>query len=207
MKIFVDSEFTGLHPGMTLISLGMVTEDDQSFYAEFNDYDRKQIDPWIQKHIINQLYTTKNDIENQEGFYTSISEPIADTMIIGNTKEINHELFKWLHQFDQVEWWSDVYDAYDKYLFDGLFGGADGIPKNIYYIPFDLATYMKVLGVDPDVNREQFAGIKESDEIQKHLSIWDAKVIKKCYEKLSQMQNKKQMQTAAYFDGKSGSIY
>ena len=40
MKVFFDTEFTGLHRNTTLISIGLVSEDGRTFYAEFNDYDR-----------------------------------------------------------------------------------------------------------------------------------------------------------------------
>lgn len=38
MKIFFDTEFTGLQQNTSLISIGLVTEDDRSFYAELVDY-------------------------------------------------------------------------------------------------------------------------------------------------------------------------
>jgi len=44
MKIFFDTEFTGLHQNTTLISIGLVTEQEHSFYAEFDDYDKSQVD-------------------------------------------------------------------------------------------------------------------------------------------------------------------
>ena len=44
MKIFFDTEFTGLHKGTELISIGMVDEVGRTFYAEFNDYDKNQIE-------------------------------------------------------------------------------------------------------------------------------------------------------------------
>ena len=37
MKIFFDTEFTGLHKNTTLISIGLVAENGKKFYAEFND--------------------------------------------------------------------------------------------------------------------------------------------------------------------------
>ena len=52
MKIFFDTEFTGLHKDTTLISLGAISEDGQTFYAEFTDYDKSQVDGWIHDHII-----------------------------------------------------------------------------------------------------------------------------------------------------------
>jgi hypothetical protein len=96
------------------------------------------------------------------------------------TSDIGSKLYEWLAQFDSVEVWSDCL-AYDWVLFCDLFGGALNIPKNIYYIPFDICTVMKVEGFDPDVNREEFSGITGS----KHNSLHDAKVIKACYEKMA----------------------
>lgn len=43
-KIFFDSEFTGLHQNTTLISIGLISDDNNCFYAEFTDYDKNQLD-------------------------------------------------------------------------------------------------------------------------------------------------------------------
>jgi len=75
--------------------------------------------------------------------------------------------------------WSDCL-AYDWVLFNDLFGHAFNIPKNVYYIPFDICTLFKLKGIDPDINREEFAGMQGA----KHNALHDAKVIKACYEKL-----------------------
>ena len=42
MKVFFDTEFTGLHQNTTLLSIGLVAENGRSFYAEFMDYDYGQ---------------------------------------------------------------------------------------------------------------------------------------------------------------------
>lgn len=160
MKIFFDTEFTGLHQKTTLISIGMVTEDGRAFYAELNDYDKDQLDPWLSEHVIGNL-TGKHVL---------------------STSELATELRMFLGQFDTVEMWSDCL-AYDWVLFNNIFGGAFSIPKNVYYIPFDLCTLMKVKGVDPDINREAYAGFEEDQS--KHNSLHDAQVIKACYEKLT----------------------
>jgi len=39
-----------------------------------------------------------------------------------------------------------------------------------------------VRGVDPDINREKYANIEIKSK--KHNALWDARIIKKCYEKL-----------------------
>ena len=55
MKIFFDTEFTGLHKNTTLISIGLVDENDRTFYGEFLGYDGNQVDDWIKENVINNL--------------------------------------------------------------------------------------------------------------------------------------------------------
>ena len=55
MKLFFDTEFTGLHQHTTLISLGIVSEHGDKFYAEFIDYDKNQVNEWIRENVINNL--------------------------------------------------------------------------------------------------------------------------------------------------------
>lgn len=166
MKLFFDTEFTGLHQNTTLISIGIVSEDRRSFYAEFTDYDRSQVDEWIQANVIDNL-TGINGLDTNTVF------------ACGDRQHIAKALQSWLAMFDAVEMWSDCL-AYDWVLFCELFGGAFGVPKNVYYIPFDLSTTFKLSGIDPDVNREQFAGMGG----KKHNALHDANVIHACYNKL-----------------------
>ena len=173
MKVFFDTEFTGLHQNTTLVSIGLVSEDGKEFYAELIDYDYKQIDEWIGENVIKNL-TLGLIAENW--FSTQDDQTLAR----GHTPFIKNQLSKWLSQFDSVEKWSDCL-AYDWVLFCQLFGHAFNIPKNVYYIPFDIATMLKVMGIDPDISREEFAGIDGANK--KHNALWDARVIKACYER------------------------
>jgi hypothetical protein len=161
MKVFFDTEFTGLHQNTTLISIGLVTENGSTFYAELLDYDKSQVDNWIQENVIAHLTREYS----------------------GETEAIKQKLEVWLSSYDTVEMWSDTL-AYDWVLFNQLWGHAFNIPKNVYYIPFDIATLFKIKGIDPDINREEFAEMTEGGP--KHNALWDAKVIKACYEKLTQ---------------------
>ena len=168
MKVFFDTEFTGLHQNTTLISIGCVAEDGRTFYAEFDDYARDQCDDWIKNHVIaNLLY------KGEYGPFAGTSE-----WFMRSDKRIIRAVFSlWLSQLGSVEMWSDCL-AYDWVLFCELFGGAFHIPQNVYYIPFDLATLFKVMGIDPDINREEFSGMSGGP---KHNALWDAQVIKACY--------------------------
>ena len=158
-KIYFDTEFTGLTQDTSLISIGLISDCGEEFYAELNDYDRSKCDEWINENVISNCY-----LDNKL------------TM-----KELKTELEKWFSQFKEVEIYSDCL-AYDWVLFCQIFGHAFNIPKNIYYIPFDLCSFMKIKGIDPDINRETFAEFEDSES--KHNALHDAKVIKKCFEKI-----------------------
>ena len=188
MKIFFDTEFTGLHQNTTLISIGMISEDGRKFYAEFQDYDESQVDDWIQENVISKLeYNYYRNNEPKEMARYNPNDKLSDVSVRGKTEFIKEALEDWLSQFDQVEIWSDCL-AYDWVLFNQIFGHAFNIPKNVYYIPFDICTLMKIKGVDPDINREGFVGITNVDdgniENKKHTALWDAEIIKMCYDEL-----------------------
>jgi hypothetical protein len=61
-----------------------------------------------------------------------------------------------------------------------FFGGAFNIPANIYYIPFDLSTFLRVKGKNPDITREKILEINEITNLGtgKHNALFDAMIIK-----------------------------
>lgn len=180
MRIYFDTEFTGLHQHTTLISIGCVAENGAQFYAELDDYDVSQVDDWIKEQVISNLW-----IQNPE----VMPPPYVDYMV-GKKPEVAEALRVWLYaqsideldqdddRFPRIEMWSDCL-AYDWVLFCELFGGAFGVPSFVYYIPFDLATLFKVKGIDPDVNREEYVGAGAGGN--KHNALWDAQMIRACY--------------------------
>lgn len=153
----------------------MIAENGDTFYAEFTDYDKTQLDEWLNENVIKNLKYN----EMSESVFRDHNDYIR---IKGSTKVIKLYLQKWLSQYESVEIWSDCL-AYDWVLFNHIFGHAFNIPKNVYYIPFDICTLMKVKNVDPDINREEFSKLNNESSV-KHNALWDAKVIKACYEKL-----------------------
>jgi hypothetical protein len=172
-KIFFDTEFTGLHQNTTLISIGLIAETGQTFYAELTDYDKSQIDEWLQTNVIDNLtLTSRENMQHTKGINISVK---------CDTSNLKGFLTQWLEQFGEVEIWSDCL-SYDWVLFNQIFGHAFNIPKNVYYIPFDICTLFYAKGIDADISREAFADMSEGS--QKHNALWDAKVIRQCFLKL-----------------------
>ena len=162
-RVFFDLEFTGLNRNADIISAGFISESDEELYIEFNDYDASKCDKWVREHVIAKLseeerYNRKQALRKILDYFETIRKPEEQILLISDCL------------------------SYDWMLLNELWGGALRIPKYLYYIPIDLSTVFYIKGVDPDINREMFAGIK--DRSQKHNSLWDAKIIKLCFEKL-----------------------
>ena len=125
MKVFFDTEFTGLHKNTTLISLGCVDENGRTFYAEFTDYDTSQIDDWINENVIKNLsYAKKKSFFRKNGAFEH------DWRIKGDKTMVREALEEWLNQYSFVELVSDVCH-YDMVLLVDLFGGAFSLPENV----------------------------------------------------------------------------
>ena len=183
-KVFMDLEFTGLDQSAKLISIALISENGQALYVEVSDYNKSKT--LLDAFIVTKVEANLLLLDKPNG--TSVFIPDNLEMYRDRYEKCKEKIFDFFSNFDYVEIWSDCL-AYDWVIFCQLFGGALSIPKNIYYIPFDISTFFKIKNIDPDVSREEF--IEESMDIipsyitdKKHNSLFDAFVIRECYNKL-----------------------
>lgn len=177
MLVFFDTEFTGLQQDTTLLSIGLVSEDGKQFYAEFTDYDKTQIDDWLEQNVIKKLIRKRAP---EFDFYT------PEWYHLGTTLEIRDKLKEWFAQFDSVELVSDVCH-YDMVLLIDLFGTAWDLPKHIcpacHDINQDIAWFYGIgLNQAFDVSRVKMLSdnhlVVHADE---HNALSDAHNIKSLY--------------------------
>lgn len=163
-KIFLDTEFTSLKKDASLISLALVADNDNRFYAVFNDFEASNLNDFVKSSVIPYLNFSRND------------KNLQDYRIKGNAQEIQLALTEWLDQFKTIQIWADV-PHYDWVLFCNLFGGALQIPKNIHYMCMDLATLIFSKGIDINTSRIE---LLTEEEIPKdyivHNALSDAEV-------------------------------
>lgn len=187
-NVFYDSEFTGLTKGTSLISIALVTETEGSFYAEFSDFDRTQVDSFVDVSV---LAKTRWLTEWRDTTTESIT-PVAESgeglfSCVGSNEFVVDELRKWLTPLGNLQIWAD-HVSYDWVLFCELFGGALSLPKSIYYIPMDLCTWMACAGYDPDCDRvgfgRQYLADNGSTSGLLHNALYDAQVSMACYQRL-----------------------
>jgi hypothetical protein len=172
VRVFFDTEFTALSQQAVLISLGLISEDERTFYAEFNDYPVEQMSDWVAEHVLPYLqYPNLPSLTpplNLQSHGMKASRPV-----------IRAALGEWLSQFNQVEMWAD-YPAYDWVLLCDLFGGSLNLPEHIASNAFDIATLLKVAGVDPTCDRKAFCNLQA---MKLHNALDDATLAKACYAK------------------------
>lgn len=187
MNIYFDMEFTGLHKNTTPISIGLVTEDGDTFYAEFNDYDDRQCDNWIRENVIKNLeYNDK---------YECFSSNNACVRMKGNSKFVSTALRKWLMKVSngkRIQFISDVCHYDMVLLIDIITNGrtAFDLLANIspacHDINQDIATCYNISDKEAfDKSREEIVASlgTEPPYGDKHNSLYDAQVIKKIYER------------------------
>lgn len=212
LKIYYDAEFTGLHRNTSLISIGLVSDTGSYFYAEFTDYDEKQVNDWIRENVIdNLLYNNESNFVKRVNVKQSIhiNDKVSyNVRIKGGTDIIKSELLDWLKNESevsekQIQIYTDCY-AYDWVLLNELIcenGDALNIPEFINYIPIDLSTLLFISGIDPDITRENFVSEKYLNDLKttkifqevesdiKHNCLWDALVARGCFHKLFHPHN------------------
>lgn len=178
IKIFLDTEFTGLHQDTTLISIALVSENNDEFYVELTDFDTRQVTPWIADNVLSKCFLRNGQSfeRKDRGVYTYCDKEKATIM-----------LKDWLTQFECVEIWADVL-AYDWVLFCELFGGAINLPANIFYTPFDLSTFFRIRNLiapcgayQGDISRFNYIGANKENQ---HNALFDARVERDCFIKL-----------------------
>lgn len=199
MKIFFDTEFTGLHKDTTLISIGLIDENGRTFYGEFSDYDESKCDDWIRENVIKHLkWSKEGPVEDFVNIYVNSWEAF------GSKEYIKIVLSEWLSKYDEVDLVSDCCH-YDMVLFIDIFGDAWSIPDMVnpacHDINQDIAKYFDISEKEAfDLSREKFIekvnidsqddqnnfDISEGEKIiniegDKHNSLYDAKVIKEIY--------------------------
>lgn len=181
MIIFFDTEFTGLHKDTTLISIGLVSETGEKFYAEFNDYDEWQVTPWIEETVLPNLMHWDIDYNHT----------LPEWFNYGSKEEIKVKLLNWLSQWDFIDWVSDVSHYDFVLLIDLLFGNALDISPDKYSpichdINTGIATYFDIEERDAfNMSREDIlASHGCTVEGEKHNSLYDAEVIKCIFEHL-----------------------
>jgi hypothetical protein len=116
VKYWLDTEFIEDGKTIDLISIGIVSEDGQEYYAISTEFDESKASDWVKENVISQL-----EPHNQGG--TTFWKPrlhIKEDIIrfVSTSRPI----------FEKPEFWA-YYAAYDWVIFRQLFGTMMELPE------------------------------------------------------------------------------
>lgn len=195
-KLFLDTEFTGLHKDTNLVSLALISEEGDWFYYH-NDsivsneilkepHNIKAIDKIIEtakdRTLIKELRKNKGVVGVECNKTEHLERMLAEFIdAVHKTRNMNHD-----EMFEIVV---DV-GGYDWVLFNDIFGHAFNIPEKVYYIPFELSTMLALSSLENSDNSRR--NIVCFDEMldrsfvdlllsQSHHALSDAYIIRSVY--------------------------
>ncbi len=160
MNVYFDTEFTGLVPDTTLISIGMVDDEGAKFYAEFTDYNRSLCDDWINQNVIaNLIFSKRGPLVLKKQYISGnvncfdedlkragiVNDNPRNMFVRGGRDYISRHLRAWLSEIpERVQLISDVCH-YDMSLLCNLFGGAFYLPENVNPVCYDICQELHYL--------------------------------------------------------------
>ena len=178
-KVFLDTEFTRVGMNTSLISVGMVSEENELFYVELEDYDKAQITGWLQENIMNLL---TGDAVSSAVAARRIEEWLEN---IRGGRQI--QLVSAGKLFDILlvsNLWAAVEEG------STLKTWRNRVPACIdHRWHLDLDTAFALNGLDPNMDRVEFSGMKADGA--RHNALFDAMVVKACWERLFTEESKK----------------
>ena len=188
MKIYFDTEFTGLTKNTDLISIGLIAENGSTFYGEIKDFDITKCNQWVKDNVVSKL--------KYYGRYNEYFKENNHSVEILDTKhKVGIHLNLWINSFlEEIQFVSDV-AHYDFVLLIDLltFGGtALDLPEYITAAVYDINQLMaQKLGISMhqafDLNREEILvqmhrfTTNANPTYDKHNALWDAFVIKELF--------------------------
>lgn len=124
MRYYLDTEFIEHATGIELLSLGIVSEKGESFYAENTAVDLRLADKWVGENVLPYLGKDNNFQYGMHGTHY-----YGDTTTCqGDYSYIHQEILNFLKEDDKPEFYA-YYGAYDWVVFCKIFGRMIDLPK------------------------------------------------------------------------------
>lgn len=153
MKYFLDTEFIEHDSGIQLVSIGIVDENGETFYAESSEIDSRLADTWVKANVLSKLHYWGHwpvaDINidqdtltqfpfgrNQSGFYGSESQ-IKEALLAYFEDDLDPEFYAYFADYDWV-------------VFCRIFGRMIELPPRFPKFCIDLKQMMWERGLTRD---------------------------------------------------------
>lgn len=155
MKYFLDTEFieSGPKKPIQLISIGIVSELGDTFYAISNEFNEKDASEWVRDNVLKQL------------------DPNQPRLGLA---EIAHGILHFVNkrlEFGKPEFWG-YYADYDWVVFCQIFGTMMDLPRGFPMYCNDLKQWCKQLG-DPQLPKQRDTEHNALNDAKWNQEVWD----------------------------------
>ncbi len=152
--------------------MALVGEGEERLSAVFNDYDRLQVTPWLRENVLSHLdlsqaLSQRENFKKIAAWFDEYSNG-ERVSVVTYGKTLDLVLLFELWHFAHPE---RPYFHYEQCLPDYLNHSAH----------FDMPTIFFLAGIDPDIDKEKFAG--GSMKGRRHEALYDALVLRECFQK------------------------
>lgn len=178
MKYFLDTEFISHQTGIELVSLALVREDGQCFYAENMAFNPQLADKWVIENVLNNLLYWKNPSSGMFGGQGYTQMKLNEHHVFSHQEDIRICVDYFLEGDDHPKFYA-YFASYDWVVFRSLFGKMVDTPEKFPFWIIDLKQMMWERGLTEDwknTNCPDPEGI--------HNALEDAKWNRKLYSKI-----------------------
>jgi hypothetical protein len=127
MRYFLDAEFIETGFSLQLVSIGIVSEDGRTFYAENTSFDERLADKWVEQNVLSKLQFW--DWHKSESHFSETFGKGLSMQIFGTISNIKSSLLDFFQDDQSPEFWG-YYADYDWVIFCWIFGRMIDLPKN-----------------------------------------------------------------------------
>jgi len=169
MKYFFDTEFIEWAGGIDLVSIGIVSENGDTFYAESTNFDERNADQWVKDNVLAKLRWWGNEMSSKG--YCNLAQHTGakgewNAEVFATEKLIGEAILRWIddcekranqtpgskHLSHELEFFA-YYGAYDWVLFARIFGRLIDKPEKFPMWVRDLKQMMWERGLDTEWKR------------------------------------------------------
>ena len=141
MRYFLDTEFIERPGSIQLISIGIVSQDGRTFYAENVSFDERDADDWVRDNVLSKLRW--RSAEGGE----HLSACPNQVEVCGTMTLIRDCLLDFFSHDQSPEFWG-YYADYDWVIFCWIFGKMIDLPKEFPMYCKDLKQLLDESGKD-----------------------------------------------------------
>jgi hypothetical protein len=182
MKVFYDTEFIEGYRDerhfIDLISIGIVKESGEEFFAYSKEYDYEEASDWVKEHVIEPLYI-KADLAAVNYINVTNFHRYAGKSL----KEIAKGIKKFLSE-DNITLYG-YYSSYDHVVLSTIFGTMLDLPDNF---PMYTRDIMQIIE-GQELDKDQI--LRDVPQVDEHDALEDAKWNKDAYFYIKDMLTKK----------------